>query len=170
MFDSNYKIRFLYNEIISLLQNPANSSDLIIIESQSKKISLKTNVKIALFISHTPCGDASIIPKTDKRKNEEEDLNLSKRIKTDTNTNQIEDIYRTGAKCVPNSEVQDLKEKGVNYHGLGALRTKPGRGDPTISMSCSDKIAKWLVLGIQGSLMSSFLEKPIYLDAIIISK
>lgn len=71
---------------------------------------------------------------------------------------------------MPNSEIQDLKEAGVNYHSVGALRTKPGRGDPTISMSCSDKIAKWLVLGIQGSLLSCFFEKPIYLDAIVISK
>lgn len=71
---------------------------------------------------------------------------------------------------MPNSVIQDSKEKGTNYHSVGALRTKPGRGDPTISMSCTDKIAKWLVLGIQGSLLSNILDKPIYLNAIVLSK
>ena len=52
----------------------------------------------------------------------------------------------------------------------GVLRTKPGRGDPTLSMSCSDKIAKWLVLGLQGALLSVFLKEPIYLDAIVVAK
>ena len=113
-------------------------------------------------------GDASIIPKLEvkKRINEEETDNLPKKFKKNDTT---EDIYRTGAKCVGDG-VQDLKEKGANYHTLGVLRTKPGRGDPTISMSCSDKIAKWLVLGIQGSLLSVILDKPIYLNAIVISK
>lgn len=31
----------------------------------------------------------------------------------------------------------------------GVLRRKPGRGDATLSMSCSDKLAKWCCLGVQ---------------------
>ena len=60
--------------------------------------------------------------------------------------NCIQDIYRTGAKCVPDG-LQDSHELGSAYHNVGALRTKPGRGDPTLSMSCSDKMMKWCVLG-----------------------
>lgn len=52
----------------------------------------------------------------------------------------------------------------------GVVRLKPGRGDPTLSMSCSDKIAKWIVLGIQGSLLDILLTKPIYLRAIVVGK
>jgi tRNA-specific adenosine deaminase 1 len=57
-----------------------------------------------------------------------------------------------------------------NYSQFGVLRTKPGRADspPTACMSCSDKIASWSILGIQGALLSRFLE-PIYLDGIIIA-
>ena len=32
---------------------------------------------------------------------------------------------------------------------VGMLRRKPGRGDATLSMSCSDKLARWGLLGIQ---------------------
>lgn len=58
-----------------------------------------------------------------------------------------------------------------NYSLLGVLRTKPGRADSpqTLSLSCSDKIARWNVLGIQGALGSAFFH-PIYLTKIIIGE
>lgn len=56
-----------------------------------------------------------------------------------------------------------------NYSLHAALRTKPGRADspPTSSMSCSDKLAKWAVIGFQGALLSTVLE-PMFIDKIII--
>ncbi len=45
---------------------------------------------------------------------------------------------------------------------------KPGKGDPTLCMSCSDKLAKWQVLGLQGSLLSIFIVEPIRLNSITI--
>ncbi|WVF67312.1 hypothetical protein IAT40_002063 [Kwoniella sp. CBS 6097] len=56
------------------------------------------------------------------------------------------------------------------YTSLSTLRTKPGRPDsiPSISMSCSDKLASYSVLGLQGALMTNLYHQPIYLDGIVI--
>ncbi|CAJ0642228.1 15860_t:CDS:10 [Entrophospora sp. SA101] len=57
----------------------------------------------------------------------------------------------------------------MDYKSIGVLRTKPGRADsePTLSMSCSDKLAQWNVVGLQSSLLSELIS-PIYLSTIII--
>ncbi|XP_036606795.1 tRNA-specific adenosine deaminase 1 isoform X2 [Trichosurus vulpecula] len=206
---------------------------------------LKPDLHFVFFSSHTPCGDASIIPMLEledqpcspvslsaeaisdpvvlenKRKSEEIPAHLmTKRMRTkprdlpreipsdtamhystgkdgslqispDSSNSgppangsaagpaaakgtvpvgaKVVDIYRTGAKCVP-GEAGDTQKPGVEYHQVGLLRVKPGRGDQTCSMSCSDKLARWNVLGCQGALLMHFLEEPIYLAALVIGK
>lgn len=39
----------------------------------------------------------------------------------------------------------------------GVARRKPGRGDPTLSMCCSDKLCAWGAVGPQGAALSGFL-------------
>jgi tRNA-specific adenosine deaminase 1 len=80
----------------------------------------------------------------------------------------ISDIYRTGAKCLPFELLQDSHLPGTDYHVVGALRTKPGRGDSTQSLSCSDKFARWNVVGLQGALLSLLVNEPVYFKSLII--
>ena len=77
------------------------------------------------------------------------------------------------ASAIPTSELNtSTTTRGRdNYALLGVLRTKPGRADSpsTTCLSCSDKIARWNVLGIQGALGSRLLS-PLYLSTIVIGE
>ncbi|XP_017797212.1 PREDICTED: tRNA-specific adenosine deaminase 1 [Habropoda laboriosa] len=169
-------LRYLYGQL-DLLLNGAKS-DVFVIDDE-KKIKLIDGISFHFFTSQTPCGDCSIFLKEEFSEN---DIPLTKIRKYDysnegkviiglNNDNKekeiIKDIYRTGAKCVKFEKFQDAHLPGVNYHVIGPLRTKPGRGNPTLSLSCSDKMAKWHILGVQGSLLS-ILIPPIKIETIVV--
>lgn len=121
---------------------PENHSD------SSCLLTLRPGVTFHFFSSHTPCGDASIFPKDGgKRAAVDDDDGVgpeAKRRKTDD-----DDIHRTGAKCLSVETRQDPRLPGAAYHAIGAVRTKPGRGDRTLSVSCSDKLLRWHSSGVQ---------------------
>ncbi|KAI9556358.1 hypothetical protein GHT06_018932 [Daphnia sinensis] len=171
-------LRYLYHHMEIAVSG--KESDIFVVNPKTRKFLQREEVSFIFFSSHTPCGDASIIAKETaniesgtteemlqptngsvSNPDEEPPLKLPRL--------EIQDVHRTGAKCVEGGP-QDPKHPGIDHHIVGALRTKPGRGDRTLSMSCSDKLAKWIILGIQGSLLMNFLSSPIYFSHIIIGK
>lgn len=104
------------------------------------------------YCTHSPCGDASVGPTPS--------LDEPPSVKKPKLSNSTKQEQFTGAKLLVPGESNDLMSQDE-----GAIRTKPGRGVRTLSVSCSDKLSRWNILGIQGALLDSLLDKPIYLDS-----
>uniref|UniRef100_A0A1B6DCN8 tRNA-specific adenosine deaminase 1 n=1 Tax=Clastoptera arizonana TaxID=38151 RepID=A0A1B6DCN8_9HEMI len=107
--------------------------------------------------------------KNDTNLNQSVDLESINKVKDSIDSvGEVLDIYRTGAKCFGKS--QDSKLPGLEYHTVGVVRTKPGRGDPTLSVSCSDKIARWIDIGLQGAFLSLLIDERVRPKYLIVSK
>lgn len=114
-----------------------------ILQASGEMYQLKDGITLHMYISHAPCGDASM-PAVDEAPNP-----ARKRARLSENVQRGREDYAAGA---------------------GTLRTKPGRADAPLAvcMSCSDKIAKWTAVGLQGAALMRHLARPIYLSSLCV--
>lgn len=137
------------------------------------RLQVKKGHRFYMYISQSPCGCGSEYPAANGKRTAME-IHLakqrnSKRVHLEGKVDSDDDDDGAGAG-----------DNDENFHHSGAkpicssnpdpvgLSTKPGRGDPSRSYSCSDKLCLWNHLGLQGSLLSS-LVTPVYLTGIVIS-
>lgn len=132
-------IRFIYNQInqyAATLTN--NSSSNCVFEKSGDvngKLRLKSGVRFHLYVSTAPCGDARV-------------------------------YSHASGKASTNNTV--IPEGQLRMKGESALTiTKDATTDHILNtnMSCSAKLLKWNILGVQGALLSEFIES-IYLSSI----
>lgn len=124
---------------------------------------LATDVRLHLYVSTLPCGDASTLLFEFQRARQDVD---AKR----TGAASPLDLLRKYAIHAPSGSSNGTALSRGRAAGMNALRTKPGRPDspPSISMSCSDKLALWAAIGIQGSMLSAVLE-PVHISSVTVS-
>ncbi|XP_065360597.1 tRNA-specific adenosine deaminase 1 [Calliphora vicina] len=158
-------LRYMYHQLNTTLKNPEGDNDCIFRWLPEKEIfKLKEHLSFHFLSTQTPCGDACIIAAQKTKELTEEPLIKRSKVEEvkieDTNVGCIVESVYTGAKLIGShhSDAMDQLE--------GAVRTKPGRGERTLSMSCSDKLAKWQVMGVQGALLDFLLDSPLYFDSL----
>ncbi|KAI9581779.1 hypothetical protein GQX74_010096 [Glossina fuscipes] len=110
---------------------------------------LKTGVHFHLYINTAPCGDARIFSPHENDSGIDKHPNRKAR-------GQLRTKIESGEGTIP------VKSSDGIQTWDGVLE-----GQRLLTMSCSDKIARWNIVGIQGSLLASIVE-PIYLHSIVL--
>lgn len=137
---------------------------------------VRAGIHFHMFVSEPPCGDAAVSAPPQSAADAEGTVHReaadveahpavsgSDPAGTDDWIEDDPTVRRTGARPV-GSAVRPFVTGALPC----VLRTKPGRGDRTTSMCCSDKLARWGVLGLQGALLALLVAGPVRLASITV--
>ncbi|XP_061653310.1 double-stranded RNA-specific editase B2-like isoform X2 [Phyllopteryx taeniolatus] len=147
-------LRFLYAQLEMLLICPPDETDagpVSIFEPATGRrgvFRLRDHVGFHMFVTSSPCGDA--------------------RLNCPYENYASPSMTMSALRC-------GLRTKVGGGQGTLPVTARPANqktagvspGKPRVSMSCTDKIAKWCAVGLQGALLSHLVE-PVYLHSLTV--
>ncbi|KAM3613738.1 uncharacterized protein V6R79_004512 [Siganus canaliculatus] len=142
-------VRFLYSE---LLKYYSGADDSIFELGEENKLKIKPDITFHLYISTAPCGDGALFDKSCSEAGDE--VEGHQPLFENAKQGKLRTKVENGEGTIPVESSAIVPTWDGIQHGE-RLRT----------MSCSDKILRWNVLGLQGALLTHFLH-PIYLKSI----
>ncbi|KAI0983031.1 hypothetical protein GJ496_008887 [Pomphorhynchus laevis] len=150
-------VKYLYENLFYFAANNEVAqiikSDHIILEPnrEGDGYRIQSDVEFHIFVSTSPCGDGRVFSIHEGDQNDGNDVH-------------------------PNRKARGQLRKKIEA-GEGTVLINPGpyiqtwdaviSGEPLQTMSCSDKMCRWNITGIQGSLLSCYIE-PVYLSSVIV--
>jgi double stranded RNA-specific editase B len=132
-------LRLFMLQQLQLLLDPV-TSDNSIFEVQPGKIQLRTNIQFHLYISTSPCGDARIFSPHE--------------VSTDIDNGGSDKHPNRKARGQLRTKIESGEGTIPIRNGASGVQTWDGvlQGERLLTMSCSDKIARWNMLGLQGKI------------------
>ncbi|NXB67376.1 DSRAD deaminase, partial [Struthidea cinerea] len=148
-------VRFLYSELMKYNpSNPSSAEESIFEQAGGKKLKIKSSVTFHLYISTAPCGDGALFDKSCSDQANEMGQPQHQPLFENPKQGKLRTKVENGEGTIP-VESSDIVPTWDGIQHGERLRT----------MSCSDKILRWNILGLQGALLSHFLE-PVYLRSV----
>uniref|UniRef100_A0A3B4HBP7 Adenosine deaminase RNA specific B2 (inactive) n=1 Tax=Pundamilia nyererei TaxID=303518 RepID=A0A3B4HBP7_9CICH len=139
-------VRFLYSQLELLLWYDYEDQSIFTPnKSCGDGFRLREGVHFHMYVSSSPCGDAR--------------LNFSS-IKDQDPSRRFRCHLRVKVKGGEGTLPITARRANQKWDGLSPSK-------PLVTMSCTDKLAKWSVVGLQGALLSHLVE-PVYLQSLTV--